>query len=273
VRNQQASVRKGDVNEPGFCRFALAKNLTFELLLASGINKKDKLPAMIGFERIKKPVCIMLLLLIHAAAHSQGRNKKFLEAATHGKYKPGFYTLLNGTRHAGNLRIWQNLEHNVLQVDQGKAEPLNLPPAELRGFVAGVDSFVVLHDVAVAGMPAMIPFGETDFFRVVLKGRLQVLEHDQLVPGSYNAQYGGGPQHSLMWVMRPVDGVDFVVIPWQQQAFAQHVAGLFVDNALLCQRIRAGLVGPDDFKRIIYAYIFKKEIEQVTYEDAATIFQ
>ena len=50
----------------------------------------------------------LLILLGHAQSHGQGRRPKLLEVATHGKYQPGWYTLLDGTRHAGRLRLWQN---------------------------------------------------------------------------------------------------------------------------------------------------------------------
>ena len=50
----------------------------------------------------------LLILLGHAQNHGQGRRLKLLEVAAHGKYQPGWYTLLDSTRHAGRLRLWQN---------------------------------------------------------------------------------------------------------------------------------------------------------------------
>lgn len=219
------------------------------------------------------------LLALSAGAHAQGRNVKFLEVAAHGKYKPGFYTLADGSRHAGSLRIWQDPTHNVLQSDQGKAEPISLEANALRGFVMGRDSFVVARGVAIAGRPAELPFGEAAFFKVKLAGSIDVWEHDQLVAGG--VQPGGapgmplatGPSHALAWVLRPAVGASPVAIPQNQTEFAQHMAALFVSNPVLCQRIRAGLDGPNDFKRIVYAYLLKKDITQVTYEEAATIFR
>jgi hypothetical protein len=124
----------------------------------------------------------------------------------------------------------------------------------------------------MVGMPAEKPFGEAEFFRVMLTGRIEVLQHDQLVQApSYNGSYS--TRHFTTWLLRTAPDSAIVAIPYEEKAFAQHVAGLFVDNPLLCQRIRAGLVGQDDFKRIIYAYLFKQEIEQVSYEQAANIFR
>ena len=80
-----------------------------------------------------KHICAILLVLLlfgHAQSHGRGRHPKFLEVAVHGKYQPGWYTLLNGTRHAGKLRLWQTLTRNSVQVDQGKADPINLVPEE-----------------------------------------------------------------------------------------------------------------------------------------------
>ena len=218
---------------------------------------------------MNKLLLTILVLSLHTTAYCQGRHTKFLEAAIHGKYQSGFYTLLDGTRHAGKLRTWQNLTRNLVQVDQGKADPINLTPEELRSFTISSDSFVVARNVAILGMPNTMPFGEVDFYRVVLTGKLQIFEHDQLIVGGLNQ----GPVNVKAWVLRPPGESDLVVVPNEEKAFAQNMAGLFVDSPLLCQRIRAGFLGIDDFKRIIYAYVFKKEIGDVSYEVAATIFR
>lgn len=218
---------------------------------------------------MNKLLLTILVLSLHTTAYCQGRHTKFLEAAIHGKYQSGFYTLLDGTRHAGKLRTWQNLTRNLVQVDQGKADPINLTPEELRSFTISSDSFVVARNVAILGMPNTMPFGEVDFYRVVLTGKFQIFEHDQLIAGGLNQ----GPVNVQAWVLRPPGESDLVVVPNEENAFAQNMAGLFVDSPLLCQRIRAGFLGIDDFKRIIYAYVFKKEIGDVSYEVAATIFR
>ena len=80
-------------------------------------------------------------------------------------------------------------------MDQGKADPINLAPEALRHFIMGTDSFTVTQEVAVAGQPTTMPFGEADVYRVVLKGKFQVLEHDQLVPGQYDGPGQYGPRH------------------------------------------------------------------------------
>lgn len=218
---------------------------------------------------MNKLLLTILVLSLHITAYCQGRHTKFLEAAIHGKYQSGFYTLRDGTRHAGKLRTWQNLTRNLVQVDQGKADPINLAPEELRSFTISSDSFVVARNVAILGMPNTMPFGEVDFYRVVLTGKLQIFEHDQLIAGGLNQ----GPVNVKAWVLRPPGESDLVVVPNEEKAFAQNMAGLFVDSPLLCQRIRAGFLGIDDFKRIIYAHVFKKEIGDVSYEVAATIFR
>ena len=218
---------------------------------------------------MNKLLLTILVLSLHITAYCQGRHTKFLEAAIHGKYQSGFYTLRDGTRHAGKLRTWQNLTRNLVQVDQGKADPINLTPEELRSFTISSDSFVVARNVAIIGMPNTMPFGEVDFYRVVLTGKFQIFEHDQLIAGGLNQ----GPVNVKAWVLRPPGESDLVVVPNEEKAFAQNMAGLFVDSPLLCQRIRAGFLGIDDFKRIIYAYVFKKEIGDVSYEVAATIFR
>ena len=213
---------------------------------------------------------VLFILLGQMQGHGQGRQPKFFEVAAHGKYQTGWYTLLDGTRHAGRLRLWQTPAQNSVQVDQGKADPINLMPEQLRHFTMGTDSFTIARDIAVAGIPTIKPFGETDIYRVVLTGKLQILEHDQLVPGT-GAQYG--PTHAGAWVIRGEGRTDLVAVPARDKEFAQHMAPFFVDNPALAQRIRAGLVGPTDFKRIVYSYVFRKEIDQVTYEEAATLFR
>ncbi|TDN37287.1 hypothetical protein A8B98_04650 [Hymenobacter sp. UV11] len=220
------------------------------------------------------------LLLLAGVGHAQGRHPKFFETAVHGKYKPGFYTLADGTRQAGSLRIWQDLTRSVVQIDQGKVEPLNLQLAELRGCIIGADSFLVARQVGLVGAPNAHPLGEFALLHLILKGQLQVLEHDQLV-GSTQAPHmgaggimygGGGPQHLRTWVLRPTPTAELLAVPQGEQEFAQHMAGLFVAYPALCQRIRAGLEGPRDFKRIIYAFMLKQDITLVSFEKAATIF-
>ena len=110
---------------------------------------------------VSKLLLLLALGLLASPTHGQGRHKKFFEVATHGKYQPGAYTLADGSRHAGPLRIWQEIGRTVVQVD---------------------------------------------------------------------------------------------------------------DYPALCQRIRASLEGPDDFKRIIYAYAFRQNISEISFERAATIF-
>ena len=222
---------------------------------------------------------IALLLLLHMPGYGQGRHRNLLEVAVHGKYQPGWYTLPDGSRHAGKLRIWQTLSRNSLQVEQGKADPINLMPEQLQHFVMGRDSFIVARQVPLAGHPMTLPFGDTDIYRVVMTGKFQVLQHDQLVAGGLapsgmaGVAQVGAPYHDLAWVLRPAGRTDLVVLPAEEKAFAQEVPAFFIDDPALAQRIHAGLVGHSDFKRIVYAYIFHKEIEQVTYEDAGTIFQ
>ena len=217
-----------------------------------------------------RTILLVLLFLLHIAGYGQGRHHNFLEVAEHGKYQPGWYTLQDGSRHAGKLRMWQTLSRNSIQVEQGKANPINLAPEQLRHFIMGRDSFVVARQVPLAGQPMTVPFGEADIYRVVLRGKLQVLQHDQLVPGY--SMYDGA-HHDLAWVLRPAGKADLVVLPSDEKAFAQEVPAFFIDNPDLAQRIRAGLVGYPDFKRIVYAYIFRKDVEQVSYEEAGTIFQ
>ena len=218
-----------------------------------------------------RAVFIILLLLLHTIGYGQGRHRNLLEVAVHGKYQPGWYTLQDGSRHAGKLRMWQTLSRNSIQVEQGKTDPINLTPEQLRHFVMGRDSFVVARQVPLAGNPMTVPFGEADIYRVVLTGKFQVLQHDQLVPG-YAVRYDG-PHHDLAWVLRPAGKADLVVLPSEEKAFAKEVPSFFIESPALAQRIRAGLVGYPDFKRIVYAYIFRKDVEQVTYEEADTIFQ
>ncbi|MET4075824.1 hypothetical protein ABIB44_003092 [Hymenobacter sp. UYCo722] len=226
-------------------------------------------------------VLVVLLLLLRTAGYGQGRHPKLLEAAAHGKYQPGWYTLQDGSRHAGKLRVWQTPSRNSLQVEQGKADPINLAPEQLRHFVMGRDSFIVARQVPLAGQPMTVPFGEADIYRVVMTGKFQVLQHDQLVadyrsgpafaPGYAPGQYGG-THHNLAWVLRPAGQADLVVLPSEEKEFAREVPAFFIDNPALAQRIHAGLVGHPDFKRIVYAYVFHKDVEQVTYEEAGTIF-
>ena len=220
-------------------------------------------------EKVDLGLVLVLFLLLPTLGHGQGRHRNLLEVAVHGKFQPGYYTLADGTRHAGKLRIWQTLVQNIVQVDQGKADPVNLAAEQMRHFTIGPDSFTVARHVALAGEPMTLPFGDAAFFRVMLKGKLQVLQYDQLVPGM-GPQYG--PSHYLAWVLRPAPESDLVVLPGEETAFARHVPAFFIDNPLLAQRIRAGLVGRNNFKRIVYSYIFRKEVEQVSYEEAATIF-
>ena len=190
-------------------------------------------------------------------------------------------------------------------MDKDKADPINLAPEALRHFTMGTDSFTVAREVAVAGQPTTMPFGEADVYRVVITGKFQVLEHDRLVSSQYGpvqygagqyggtgqygpsqygpSQYGGtgqygpsqysGPSYYRTWVLRPTKEADLVMMPTNNQEFAQHAAAFFVDYSPLAQHIRAGLVGPVDFKRIVYSYVFRKEIDQVTYEEAATLFR
>ncbi len=231
-----------------------------------------------------RAVLIVLLLLLHTAGYGQGRHPKLLETAAHGKYQPGWYTLQDGSRHAGKLRMWQTPTRNSLQVEQGKADPINLAPEQLRHFVMGRDSFIVARQVPLAGHPMTVPFGEADIYRVVMTGKFQVLQHDQLVADSQllaDYRSGAGPapgqygraHHDLAWVLRPAGQADLVVLPSEEKAFAQEVPAFFIDNPDLAQRIHAGLVGHPDFKRIVYAYVFHKDVEQVSYEEAGTIFQ
>ena len=217
-----------------------------------------------------RAVLIVLLLLLHTAGYGQGRHPKLLEVAAHGKFQPGWYTLQDGSRHAGKLRMWQTPSRNSLQVEQGKADPINLPPEQLQHFVMGRDSFIVARQVPLAGHPMTVPFGEADIYRVVMTGKFQVLQHDQFVPGY--SMYDG-PHHDLAWVLHPAGQANLVVLPSEEKEFAQEVPAFFIDNPDLAQRIHAGLVGHPDFKRIVYAYVFHKDVEQVSYEEAGTIFQ
>jgi hypothetical protein len=186
---------------------------------------------------MKHLLLIALFALLHPTVYGQGRRPKFLEVATHGKYKPGWYTLEDGTRHAGKLRMWQTLEQNSVQVDQGQADPINLLPEQLRCFTMGADSFIIARHVAVAGMPDTKPFDEVDIYRVVLKGQLQVFEHDYIAAGGYTSMPGAagtsmvtstGPSHVRSWVLRPTSGADLVMVPYEEKAFAQHLAPYFV---------------------------------------------
>lgn len=228
---------------------------------------------------MSKLLFLLALALLASPTYGQGRHKKFFEVATHGKYQPGAYTLADGSRHTGTLRIWQDVTRTVVQVEQGKAaEPLNLELAGLRGLRIGPDSFVVARQVPLAGEPAARPLGDISLLKVVLQGKTQVFEHDQLVAttnyiATGGTMYGGrSSAHVHTWVVRPNPQAELVAIPEKRDEFAQHVAGLFVDYPALCQRIRAGLEGPDDFKRIIYAYAFRQNISEISFERAATIF-
>ncbi|HEX8656167.1 MAG TPA: hypothetical protein VF690_01460 [Hymenobacter sp.] len=232
---------------------------------------------------MKHILLIALFALLHSGVYGQGRNRKFLEVATHSRYQLGWYTLEDGTRHAGKLRMWQTLEQNSVQVDQGKADPINLLPEQLRCFTMGADSFIIARHVAVAGMPDIKPFSEVDIYRVVLKGRLQVFAHDCIIRGGHTNMPGAagmpgmvmsnGPSHVRSWVLRPTSDANLVMMPYDKEAFAHHVAPFFVRDPILTQYIRAGMVDYHDFERIVYAYIFYKDINQVTYEQAAVLFR
>ena len=52
-------------------------------------------------------------------------------------------------------------------------------------------------------------------------------------------------------MLRLTKEADLVIMPSDNQYFAQHAAAFFVDYPPLAQHIRAGLVGPTGFKRIV----------------------
>lgn len=225
-----------------------------------------------------KPILVRYLLLtivlslITASAWSQGRHVGLMEQAVVGRYKSGHYTLADGTRHSGNIRIWMDQEKNVLQVDQGKKqEPTNLFPSALRSFVVGRDSFAVVQHFRMLDETEKKPFESADFARVLLSGKVQMLMHRRFAGSNFNQN--GQNDFDETYLLQSATDSMLAVVPYNEEKFARHVAGLFVDAPQLCQQIRAKHLGPRDLNRIIYAYLFKREVEQVTYEEAANIFR
>lgn len=233
-------------------------------------------------------VALCWLLLVAAlgvalGAQAQDRSIGLLEKASAGKFRPGHYTTLDGQRHAGSIRIWHDEQRNLLQVDQGKqAAPLNLTPAALKSVVIGADSLIVVRRFRHLDAKETLLSAQPDFCRVKLSGNVQVLEHERLVittstpmRGAGGMMYGGGSGKTLMttWLLRTPADTSLYVVPGSSDAFGPATARLFVDYPALCQQLSAGYVGLDDFKRVIYSYIFKREIGQVSYEAASTIFR
>lgn len=226
---------------------------------------------------------LLATLGVGGRAQAQERSIGLLEKASAGKFQPGYYTTSDGRRHAGSIRVWHDPQRNLLQVDQGKqATPLNLAPAELRSVVMGRDSLIVVRRFHHLDATEPLLSGQPDFCRVKMSGKIQVLEHERLVivnnaptMGAGGMMSGGGRQKILQvtWLLRTPTDTTLYVVPTSPAAFGRATAPLFVDYPALCQQMTAGYVGPDDFKRIIYSYIFKREIGQVSYEAAASIFR
>ncbi|UOQ67013.1 hypothetical protein [Hymenobacter volaticus] len=220
---------------------------------------------------------VILLSLSASPAWTQGQHVGLTEQAVAGKYKPGHYTLADGTRHAGNIRVWMDREKNVLQVDKGKKqEPANLFPTALHSFVIGRDSFAVVHHFRMLDETEKKPFESADFARVLMSGKIQMLEHKRFAGFDSNlgaGQYSRSPSFYTTNLLKPATDTMLVVVPYAEEKFARYMAPIFIDAAILCQQIRAKQVGPTDLKRILYAYLFKREVTQVTYEEANTIFR
>lgn len=200
-----------------------------------------------------------------------------MEQAVVERYKSGHYTLADGTRHAGNIRIWMDRDKNVLQVEQGKKqEPTNLIPSALRSFVIGRDSFAVVHHFRMLDETEKKPFESADFARVLISGKIRMLEHKRFAGFDSNlgaGQYSRRTSFYTTNLLQPATDTMLVVVPDEEEKFARFIAPLFIDASILCQQIRAKQVGPTDLKRILYAYLFKREVTQVTYEEANTIFR
>lgn len=229
--------------------------------------------------------CLLLFggVLVAYGGQAQSRTIGLLEKATAGKFLPGHYTTLDGQRHAGSIRIWHDEQRNLLQVDQGKkTTPLNIAPAELKSVVIGSDSIIVVRRFQHLDLKEPLLSEQPDFCRVRLSGKVQVLEHERLyigrgkpMQGANGMMYGGGSTKELIasWLLRMPTDTTLYVVPSSSAAFGPATARLFVDNPALCQQLTAGYVGYNDFNRIIYAYLFKREIGQVSYEEANNIFR
>lgn len=242
--------------------------------------KVTKQKARLGFW----PVVIGGLLAAGGGgAQAQDRSVGLLEKASAGKFRPGHYTTLDGRRHKGSIRVWRDVQRNLLQVDQGKqAPPLNLSPAELRSVVIDSDSLIVVRRFQHLDATEPLLSGQPDFCRVKMSGKVQVLEHERLVMttnasmrGAGGMMYGGGSSKALQttWLLRMPADTSLYVVPTTASRFGPATARLFVDYPALCQQLSAGYVGPDDFKRIVYSYLFRRDIGQVSYEAASSIFR
>lgn len=243
------------------------------------INPKAQLRPL----RVTLYLLFVLAILGTGRAQAQDRSIGLLEKASAGKFRPGHYTTLDGQRHAGSIRIWHDERRNLLQVDQGKqAAPLSLAPAALQSVVIGPDSLVVVRRFQHLDAKEPLLSTQPDFGRVMLSGTVQVLEHERLVltnsaptRGAGGLMYGGGSGKTLMttWLLRTPADTSWYVVPRSSDAFGPATARLFADYPALCQQLSAGFVGLEDFKRVIYSYIFKREIGQVSYEAASLIFR
>lgn len=224
---------------------------------------------------------LFALCLVFQGTWAQKRSVGLLEKASAGKFRPGHYTMLDGTRQAGRIRIWHSEQRNLLQVDSGTEVPHNISPAELRSVVIGTDSLTVVRHFHHLDISEPVLSSVPDFCRVKMSGKVQVLEHERLIivnnapmGGAGGMMYGGGQNKvlvSTMLLRTPID-TGLYVLPTSAATFSRATARLFADHPPLCQQMTAGYVGYNDFKRIIYAYLFRREIGQVSYEQASTIF-
>ncbi|MGI4883899.1 MAG: hypothetical protein ACRYFR_02950 [Janthinobacterium lividum] len=232
------------------------------------MDKIYKLAAWVG-------CCALLTSFCVPGASAKHPNKS--------RYRPGWYTLADGTRHVGLLHRYVSHTDSLTKVElePSKSEPPQvLGPSELRSVVIGTDSMVTIRLLELADTVKYKPV--TDLVHVVMVGKATLLMRHELLVSTNNGASGSGGMYGMpttvaggkhyenmiRWAYQKPGAPRCYLLPWGEDYFKRTVAPLFLDYPDLCQRIRGGEAAWSDVKRIFYAYNLRADIDQVSYAQA-----
>lgn len=171
-------------------------------------------------------------------------------AAFPQKFIEGHYYTHDGQRIAGLIhhsymaRFSSSPDNYIEFKATPEAKEQKLTTKEVRSFVAGNDSFIIVKNFAINGFA----YYDEDFVKVVKSGRINLYLHYSTVTGSDG--YGVSTSTVTSYLVEK----DGVLMRMKKRDFKEKIGELFGDNKELLQKLRKKDLTYKDIEKIIEEY-------------------
>jgi hypothetical protein len=161
------------------------------------------------------------------------------------KYRPGFYTDLNGDKISGFIYYISGGQIKFRATNDDK--PKKIKPNEVLGFTCDGKEFIVFKNFKIK-LQLMVEDVDYRFVRQVKKGKVNLYTDDESI------HFQGVVSDVVVYLLKRENSETIDYVPFRNKAFRTAMSTYFADNLELKNKILGKELVYEDIERIVDIY-------------------